>query len=98
MHRKHSLLLAFALLLLVAPLALAQGNVSISGTVRDTTGAVINGAEVKIEGAGVNFTRSVVTATDGQYQIVDVPPGTYRVTVTATNFSPAVAEVTITSD
>jgi hypothetical protein len=98
MHRKHSLLLAFALLLLITPLALAQGNVTVFGTVRDTTGAVINGAEVRIEGAAVGFNRSVVTATDGQYQIIDVPPGTYQVTVTATNFSPAVATVTITSD
>jgi len=53
---------------------------------------------VKIEGTAVGFTRSVVTGTEGRYNITDVPPGTYQITVTATNFRPAVATVVISSD
>jgi hypothetical protein len=99
MHSKHSLPLIFSLLFLILPLvAFAQGNVTVVGTVRDSTGAVITGAEVKIEGTAAGFTRSVVSTTNGQYQVIDVPPGTYMITVTATNFQPAVATVTITSD
>ncbi|MEW6732073.1 MAG: TonB-dependent receptor [Acidobacteriota bacterium] len=100
MLKKHSLLMALALLLGIAPIVvLAQtSNITILGSVRDGTGVTITGAEVKLEGAGVGVTRTVVTGSDGQYQITDISPGTYQVVVTATGFKQAVATVTLTSD
>src|SRR5262245_53785667 len=100
MHRRHSQLLALAFLLFFAPLVVwAQtGNVTIVGTVKDNTGALLSGAEVKLEGSNAGFTRSIITGANGDYQVVEVPPGSYKVTVTATGFRPATSTVTITAD
>ncbi len=76
--------------LLFASLAtsLAIGQSTISGVVKDSSGAVVASAtveassEVLIEG-----TRTVRTAGDGRYTIVDLRPGAYVVTVTAPGFT-----------
>jgi hypothetical protein len=73
--------------LLLAPCAaLAQG--SITGVVRDTSGAVLPG--VTVEAASpvlIEKARSVVTDGSGQYRIVDLRPGSYDVTFTLPGFS-----------
>jgi hypothetical protein len=72
---------------LVYPAAvLAQG--SISGVVRDTSGAVLPG--VTVEAASpvlIEKARTAVTDGAGQYRIVDLRPGTYAVTFTLPGFS-----------
>jgi len=72
--------LATALTALLFPaLALAQG--SITGTVRDSSGAVLPG--VTVEAASpvlIEKVRSVTSDATGQYRIVDLRPGTYAVT------------------
>jgi hypothetical protein len=89
---------AFVLATLVALLApsFVAGQSTISGIVKDQTGAVVSGAavqaasEVLIEG-----TRSVTTANDGRYAIVDLRPGSYTVTVTASGFSNVVQRIEV---
>ena len=75
-----------AVCLLVAPLsAFAQG---IAGTVRDTSGAVLPGVTVEASSpALIEKTRSVVTDGGGQYNIVDLKPGTYTVVFSLPGFS-----------
>src|SRR5688572_6012990 len=72
---------------LVYPAAvLAQG--SISGIVRDTSGAVLPG--VTVEAASpvlIEKARTAVTDGGGQYRIVDLRPGTYAVTFSLVGFS-----------
>ena len=63
---------------------------SIEGTVSDASGARVPGATVKIE--GTSFNRTVTTGDDGFFRVLQVPPGTYKVTISAGNFRPAVAE------
>jgi hypothetical protein len=78
--------LAGALVLLVPSMALAQA--SITGNVKDTSGAVLPG--VTVEAASpvlIEKTRTVVTDSNGRYQIVDLRPGTYTVTFTLTGFN-----------
>jgi hypothetical protein len=78
--------LAGALVLLVPSLALAQA--SITGNVKDTSGAVLPG--VTVEAASpvlIEKTRTVVTDSNGRYQIVNLRPGTYTVTFTLTGFN-----------
>src|SRR5439155_1569901 len=78
-------LVAFAVLLLLAPVAGAQQTLSgIAGTVRDPAGAPVAG--VTVEAASpvlIEKVRTVVTDGQGQYNIVDLQPGTYSVTFKA---------------
>jgi hypothetical protein len=80
-------LLATGLLLLLAPdLTHAQENALISGTVTDTSGAAVVGAQVVVSSSGGNLTRSTVTNNDGVYVVSALPAGTFDVTVTAKGF------------
>ena len=64
----------------------AQG--SITGTVRDTSGAVLPGVTVEASSdALIEKARSAVTDGSGQYRIVDLRAGTYSVTFTLTGFN-----------
>ncbi|WP_420239659.1 carboxypeptidase regulatory-like domain-containing protein [Telmatobacter bradus] len=59
---------------------------SIQGTVTDSTGAAIPGAEVKITSPGTGLTRTVTTNDLGGYVASELPLGTYNVTVTKEGF------------
>ena len=73
------LLSAIGMLLVPA----AAGAQSLAGIVRDTSGAVLPGVTVEVSSpALIEKTRSTVTDDRGQYQIVDLRPGTYAVTFT----------------
>ena len=61
---------------------------SITGVVRDPSGAVLPG--VSVEAASdvlIEKVRSAVTDETGQYRILELRPGTYTVTFTLTGFS-----------
>lgn len=61
--------------------AIASAQASITGVVRDTSGAVLPGVTVEASSpALIERIRSVVTDGSGQYRIVDLRPGTYDVT------------------
>src|SRR5690349_20447903 len=78
------LLLACSVVLLPA-MALGQ---SIAGVVKDAAGAVLPGVSVEASSpALIERTRSVVTDERGQYQIVDLRPGTYTLRFTLTGFT-----------
>lgn len=90
---RHTLYLVFcvALLSLAALPALAQETAgSIEGTITDASGARVPGVVVKIEGSA--FVRTATTNSEGFYRMLQVPPGTYKVSASASAFSPAVAE------
>jgi hypothetical protein len=73
--------------LLSVPVA-AQAQSSLTGVVKDTTGAVLPG--VTVEAASpvlIEKTRSVVTDASGGYRIVDLRPGVYTLTFTLAGFS-----------
>ncbi len=68
--------------------AAAFAQASITGFVKDTSGAVLPG--VSVEAASPVLTekvRTVVTDGTGQYRVVDLPPGSYMVTFTLPGFS-----------
>jgi hypothetical protein len=78
-----ALVVAFTL---VPSIAAAQG--SITGVVRDTSGAVLPG--VTVEAASpvlIEKVRTAVSDGTGQYRIVDLRPGIYTVTFTLAGFS-----------
>lgn len=72
-------------LVLTASFALAQTG-SIQGTVTDSVGAVVQGAEVTAKNLGSNATRVVTSSGTGAYSIPSLPPGAYDVTVKMASF------------
>jgi hypothetical protein len=68
--------------------ATAYAQATIAGIVRDTSGAVLPGVTVEAASpALIEKVRSVVTDGTGQYQIVNLAPGTYSVTYTLPGFN-----------
>ncbi len=60
---------------------------SIAGTVRDQSGAVVAGVEVKVISPSQNSTRTDTTNDEGFYRIGAVDPGVYTVVVEKSGFS-----------
>src|SRR3954449_6966352 len=86
MRRLREGLAVLALLVLVPAAAFAQA--SITGTVKDASGAVLPGVTVEASSpALIEKTRSAVTDGGGQYRIVDLRAGVYSVTFSLTGFS-----------
>ena len=75
-------LFAFGLAVGMPAAAFGQAA-SITGVVRDTSGAVLPGVTVEAASpALIEKVRSVVSDGGGQYRIVDLRPGSYTVTFT----------------
>src|SRR5215510_696360 len=65
----------------------AQG--SLTGTVRDASGAVLPGVTVEASSpALIEKVRSALTDGTGQYRITELRPGTYTVTFALAGFAP----------
>src|SRR3989441_10631561 len=80
------ILLAFAWIAIVPSALYAQA--SITGVVKDPSGAVLPGVTVEATSpALIEKVRSVVSDGTGQYRILDLRPGSYTVTFTLTGFS-----------
>ena len=78
----------FALALVTAVPALAWAQASITGVVKDASGAVLPGVTVEAASpALIEKVRSAVTDGSGQYRIIDLRPGTYSVSFTLPGFS-----------
>ena len=69
--------------------ALAQFNASLSGTVVDSTGAVIPGATVTLTDPQTGQVRTLKTDGSGVYTFSSLAPASYKIEATASNFSKA---------
>jgi len=76
--RLRSLFLILGIVVLAAPLALAQTTGSVSGVVRDSSGSPLPGALVSISGPQMPIARTVTTRNDGLFQFFNLIPGTYQ--------------------
>ncbi len=76
-------------LALVATSAFAQTSTtgSIEGQVTDPAGAAVKGATVTATSPNMISPRSATTGDDGRYQILQLPPGTYKVVIDAGGFA-----------
>jgi len=80
--------MAFLLVGLVLLPVSAYAQATLSGVVKDASGAVLPGVTVEASSpALIEKTRSAITDGSGQFRIVDLRPGTYGVTFTLTGFS-----------
>src|SRR5882757_1597635 len=79
--------LAVLVLLVLVPAA-AFAQASITGVVRDASGAVLPGVTVEAASpALIEKTRTAVTDGSGQYRITDLRTGTYSITFVLPGFT-----------
>jgi len=78
--------LVVVLFLVFPALAYAQDAATLTGTVRDNTGAVIPNASVSLKNTATGTVRELKTNTSGEYVAAAVPPGAYDLTVTVVGF------------
>lgn len=73
--------------------AAESGTGSISGTVKDTTGAVLPGSQIILTPTS---TRAAANS-QGDFRIQDLRPGTYQVTASSAGFKDFITTVTVTA-
>ncbi|HKY44564.1 MAG TPA: carboxypeptidase-like regulatory domain-containing protein [Pyrinomonadaceae bacterium] len=80
--------LVATLTLVGGALAQAGSSGAISGSIKDEKGAAVTGAQVEIINAGTGVTERTATSdADGNFSVTQLPPGTYKLVITATGFS-----------
>jgi len=94
-------LLALTLVLVsLSAYAPGQGATGqITGTVTDAAGAVVPGASVTVTNLATSLTREVVTGDEGGFAVPLLPPGRYKVEVSAKGFKRSIVtelEVNVT--
>ncbi len=65
---------------------------SLTGNVTDPSGAVVPGARVEAVNVATGVKRETTADSSGIYNVPDLPPGTYKVTVSAPNFGGVATE------
>jgi Carboxypeptidase regulatory-like domain len=76
-------------LLVGSGMALAQSTTgTVMGTVKDTSGAAVSGAMVKLLNTGTNAARSTVASDMGSFQFPNLDVGTYQLEISAAGFEP----------
>src|SRR6266852_7119975 len=86
-----ALVMGLAVLVLLPAVASAQS--AIAGTVTDSSGAVLPGVMVEASSpALIEQVRSAVTDGQGRYTIVQLRPGTYKLTFSLVGFTTVVRE------
>lgn len=78
--------LVFLLAMVVVPATLAQDTASLTGTVRDSSGAVIAGAAVTLKHTATGTIRELKTNSSGEYVAAALAPGHYDIGASAAGF------------
>jgi Carboxypeptidase regulatory-like domain/TonB dependent receptor len=72
--------------------AFAQDRASITGTVTDSSGALISGASVSLLAPSTQLQRDAKTNSNGIYSFTSLPVGSYRITIHSDHFKPLTVE------
>lgn len=81
-----TMLFACILLMTIRSSAQSTGRGNITGTVSDSSGAVITGASVTATNVATNVVLTSKTNTTGYFEIDSLDAGTYKIAVVATGF------------
>ena len=76
----------FLLLLLCIPRSALSQTASITGTVKDSTGAAVPQARVTSHNRATSATRNTATDDSGNYRITSLSPGNYDVLIEKPGF------------
>jgi len=101
MHPKKVAFLLFAVVVglsvcVSVPLQAQVAGGSLSGTISDPQGAAIVGAKISATNPATGVTTDTTTNSSGAYNLVNLLPATYNLTVTNPGFRTVVSKVTIT--
>src|ERR1700757_2154980 len=86
---KSRLMLLFTLLstsILFSAAAQAQDTASLTGSVKDPSGAAVANADVTVASPARGINRTTTTNSDGEYSVPALPPGSYDVSIAAPGF------------
>ncbi len=78
--------IVFLMALFSATFLHAQDSASVTGTVRDSSGATVANAQVTVSAVERGINRETKTNSDGEYSVAALPPGSYDITVIAQGF------------
>ncbi len=78
---------AVLLLFLVASSTAQVSTTSLRGVVSDPAGAVVRGARITLANPAVGLSRTTTSNERGDYQFLQVPPGTYILTAATPGFA-----------
>ena len=83
------LVLSCSLLSIAASVEAQTATGTLSGVIRDTTGAVMPGVSVTARNAATGVSRIVASDSEGRYRIVNLEPGEYEVRAELAGFRTA---------
>ena len=78
--------LVFGLVVMFSAAAFGQDTATLTGTIRDNTGAVIPSAPVTLKNTATGIIRELKTNSAGEYVAAALPPGQYNLTVSVAGF------------
>src|ERR1700736_5216535 len=93
---KSVLVLAAVCLGYSSPVHGQVAGASLSGTVTDASGGAIAGAQISVKNIATGVVTTTTTSTDGNYDMPNLLPGEYRVTISADNFGSKATSATLT--
>jgi Carboxypeptidase regulatory-like domain/TonB-dependent Receptor Plug Domain len=76
----------FAICLLLCSVSFAQNSASITGTVRDASGAVVAGAQVTVSSPDRAVLLKTTTNVEGDYLVAGLTAGSYNLSIATTGF------------
>src|ERR1700733_28758 len=82
---------ALTLFAFLSQLATAQATSQLNGSVTDSSGAAVAGAQITLTEPATGLKRTTTSNASGLYQFLDVPPGDYRLETSAKGFAPYLA-------
>lgn len=85
-HDRKHLLTAVVVLCFWAGTVWCQVSASITGTVKDSSGAIVPGATVSVKHLETGLTRAVATEASGSYSVSSLPVGQYEVSAERAGF------------
>ncbi|MBP6213850.1 MAG: carboxypeptidase regulatory-like domain-containing protein, partial [Pyrinomonadaceae bacterium] len=85
-------LLTLVITAVLSTSALAQSTGGLAGTITDTNGAVIQGANVTVKNISTNAVRNTTTNAEGRWTMTVLPVGVYSVSYEKDGFKKSVSE------
>src|ERR1700722_11982634 len=83
-------------LLFSVPLHAQVAGATLTGTITDAQGGAVASAKITAKNAATGIVTETTTNTTGAYNLVNLKPAEYEVSVTATGFNTATTKLTLT--